>query len=276
MKKNKYLKFYKKIKKNFYGIYKACDHKFFYSCGSYLINGKSYKYDKAMLNKQLLLYNTAKKHKDILEIGVYMGHSILIMLTSNPKMNVYGIDIDRKYALPSINYLQKKFPKSKLKFFEGDSILMLKTLKKKFDFFHIDGDHKTIKIYKEIIQCTRLTKNKNMKILFDDVDMMKSIEISLLKSFKVKKYIKPISKSRNLYIEIILNKKSILKFKILFYYLHFLDIPRIYVMPFSKLLIRKFLILIFGKKICNYFGKFILDNFTNVFLIKFGKKLNNI
>ena len=61
-----------------------------------------------MLNKQLLLYNLAKKHKTVLEVGVYMGHSILIMLASNPKLSIYGIDIDRKFALPSINYLKKK------------------------------------------------------------------------------------------------------------------------------------------------------------------------
>ena len=86
MKKKNNLYFFKKIKKDFDGIYKACGNKFFYSCGSYLINGKSYRYDKEMLNKQLLLYNLAKKHKTVLEVGVYMGHSILIMLASNPKL----------------------------------------------------------------------------------------------------------------------------------------------------------------------------------------------
>jgi len=276
MKNKSNLYFFKKIKKDFDGIYKACGNKFFYSCGSYLINGKSYRYDKEMLNKQLLLYNLAKKHKTVLEIGVYMGHSILIMLASNPRLSVYGIDIDRKFALPSINYLKKKFPRSNLNFLEGDSIKIIKKLKKKFDLFHIDGDHKTAKIYNEIIACTKLAKNKNMKILFDDADMMKSIDRSLVKSFKIKKYIKPNSKSRNLYIEIILDKKSILKFKILFHFWHFFDLPRIILIPLIKLLIRKLLIFLFGKKICNYSGKFILRNFSNIYLIKFGKKLKNI
>jgi len=36
----------RKIKKNFYGIYKACGKKFWLACGSYLIDGKKYKYDK--------------------------------------------------------------------------------------------------------------------------------------------------------------------------------------------------------------------------------------
>lgn len=275
MKKKKF-NFYKKIEKNFYGIFKACNYKFYYSCGSYLTSGKSYKYDQATLKKQLLLFDIAKKQNTVLEIGVYMAHSILIMLSSNPKLNIYGIDIDKKYALPSMNYLQKKFPKSKLKFLEGDSIKILKKLKKKFDLFHIDGDHRTLKIYKEIIECFKLTKTKNMKILFDDADMMKSVERSLINSFQIKKYIKPISKSRNLYLEIKLNKKSIFKFKLLFFFWHLIESPKIYLMPISKIIIRKLIIILFGKKLCNYFGKLISNNFSNDYLKIFAKKLKNI
>ena len=276
MKKKIHFNFYNKIKKHFKGIYKACGNKFFYSCGSYLINGKSYKYDKEMLNKQLLLYNVVEKHKTVLEIGVYMGHSILIMLSSNPRLNIYGIDIDKKFALPSINYLKKNFPRSNLKFLEGDSIKILNKLKKKFDLFHIDGDHKTAKIYNEIVACAKLTKNKNMKILFDDADMMKSIDRSLVMSFQVKKYIKPNSKFRNLYIEIVLNKKSILKFKIIFNFLHLLEIPKVYLLPLLKKIIRKLLSIILGKKFCNYLGKIILNRFSNIYLINLAKKLKNI
>ena len=37
----------------------------------------------------------------------------------------------------------------------------------------------------------KLSKTNKMKILFDDVDMMWSLERSLTKAFQVKKYIKP-------------------------------------------------------------------------------------
>ena len=118
---------------------------------------------------------------------VYGPFNSYYVSLSNPKLSIYGIDIDRKFALPSINYLKKKFPRSN-KLLEGDSIEIIKNLKKKFDLFHIDGDHKTAKIYNEIIACTKLAKNKHMKILFDDADMMKSIDRSLVKSFKKKIY----------------------------------------------------------------------------------------
>ena len=264
----------KKIKKNFYGIFKACNKKYWHSCGSYLIDGQSYKYDKGMLGKQILLYNLAKKNKKILEVGVYMGHSILIMLTSNPKLTITGIDIDNRFAPKAVNYLRKKFPKAKLDFLQGDSIAKLKSITKKYDLFHIDGDHKTLKIFREIIACTKLTNN-NMKILFDDVDMMKSVERSLTSAFDVKKYIKPKSKYTNLYLEIKLDKISILKFKLFFYFFYFFELPIIF-FHFLKSLIRKLLLIFLGKKLCNCIGQFILNYFTSNYLISFGKKLKNI
>lgn len=270
------MNFYKKIKKNFDGIYKACNYSFFYSCGSYLINGKKYKYDKKMLNKQLLLYKISKKANHILEIGVYMGHSILIMLTANPKLNIIGVDIDDRFAPKSIKYLAKNFPNSKLKFIQGDSLIILKKLKKKFDLFHIDGDHKPKKIYQEILACISLSKSNNMKILFDDAEMMRCVDKALIKSFKINKKISPVSKFRNLYLEIVLNKVSIIKFKIYFHLFYFLDFPFIVLVPFMNSLIRKSLIIFLGKKICNNLGIWILHNFKNIYFINFAKKLKNI
>ena len=139
-----------KIKKNFQGIYKACGNKFWFTCGSYLIDGQKYKYDKRMLGKQILLYNLAKENSRILEVGVYMGHSMLIMLASNPKLKITGLDIDKRFAPKAVNYLKKKFTNSKIELVLGDSIENLKKFKSDFDLYHIDGDHRPIKIYKEI------------------------------------------------------------------------------------------------------------------------------
>ena len=267
-----------KIYKDFIGIYKACNNRFWYSCGSYLIDGKKYQYDKEMLGKQMLLYNLAKKSNYVLEIGVYMGHSILIMLASNPKLSITGIDIDKRFSPKAIDYLKKKYLKSDLKFILGDSINTLNDLiekNHKFDLFHIDGDHKSLKIFNEIVACTKLSKTNKMKILFDDVDMMWSLERSLTKAFQVKKYIKPKSKYPNLYLEIKLSKINIFKFKLFFYFYYLFELPSITFHSF-KSLIRKLLLIFIGKKLCNYIGKFILNYFTNNYLISFGKKLKNI
>ena len=270
------MEIYKKIKKNFEGIYKACGNKFWYSCGSYLIDGKKYKYDKRMLNKQILLYNLAKKNKSILEVGVYMGHSMLLMLTSNPKLRILGLDVDERFSPKSIKYLQKKFPKSKINFILGDSIQSLKTLNKSFDLYHIDGDHRPKKIYKEIIECIRLTKKKSIKILFDDVDMMLDVEKSLFRCFKVIKFIKPNSRYRNLYVELKLNEKSIKNFKKYYYLFLFFFFPKSYFYPFIKKALRTIVKYTLGKKISYNLGKLINKNFTNKYLTILATKLKNI
>jgi hypothetical protein len=267
-----------RIKRDFFGIYKECNNSYWYNCGSYLIDGKKYQYDKKMLGKQMLLFDLAKKNSKILEIGVYMGHSILIMLVSNPKLSITGIDIDSRFSPKAINYLKTKYKKSILKFILGDSTTTLKDLKKKnnkFDLFHIDGDHKSLKIFNEIIACTKLSNTKKMKILFDDADMMKSIEKSLTSAFKVEKYIKPKSKYTNLYLEIRLDEISIFKFRLFFYFFYFFELPKI-ILHFTKVITRKLLLIFIGKKFCNDFGEYIIKSFNNNYLNNFGKKLKNI
>jgi tRNA G46 methylase TrmB len=107
---NKNNKFYdlfqSKGKRHFKNIFLVNKKKFHYGWGSYLFNGKKYLYDKSMYKKQKLLFDLSKKNNKILEIGVYMGHSILIMLLANPKVNITAIDVSDTYSKPSINYLK--------------------------------------------------------------------------------------------------------------------------------------------------------------------------
>ena len=266
----------KKLKKNFKGIYKACGNKFLFTCGSYLINGYKYKYDKRMLAKQLLLYDLAKKNSRILEVGVYMGHSILIMLSSNPNLKITCIDIDKRFAPKAISYLKNKFIKSKIDFFLGDSIKMLKKIKSSYDLYHIDGDHRPNKIFKEILACINIHKKKKIKILFDEVDMMKDIEKILFKCFQIRKYIKPKSSFRNLYVEIELNTQSINKFKNSYYFFlvryFFYNIIPLFIKKFLRFFLRNFV----GKMFSNFLGSYLLKNFKDKKIKLIGKKLKKI
>ena len=266
----------KKLKKNFKGIYKACGNKFLFSCGSYLINGYKYKYDKRMLAKQLLLYNLAKKNSRILEVGVYMGHSILIMLSSNPYLKITCIDIDKRFAPKAINYLKNKFKKSKINFFLGDSIKILKKMKSSYDLYHIDGDHRPNKIFKEILACISIHNKKKIKILFDDVDMMQDVEKILINCFHIKKYIKPKSSFRNLYVEIELNTQSINNFKKSYYFFlvryFFYDIIPLFIKKLLRFFLRNFV----NKVFSNFLGNYVLKNFKDKKLRLIRKKLKKI
>ena len=63
------------------------------------------------------------------------------------------------------------------------------------------------------LQKYQRNKNKKVKILFDDIDMMKSVEEKIFEYFTVVKFIKPNCRYKNLYVELIIEKKQLQKFK---------------------------------------------------------------
>jgi len=97
----------------FFDIYQHCNFEFDLNCGSYLFDGKNYEYSLEMYDKQKLLFEISKQINSVLEIGVYMGHSLLIILLANPNVTFTGIDIDEKYSAKAINLLSSYFPKLK-------------------------------------------------------------------------------------------------------------------------------------------------------------------
>ena len=102
--------FYKIFKnqgiKHFEQLYCINKKKFIKGCGSYLFNGSEYIYDDSMYEKQKHLFELSKKNNKILEIGVYMGHSVLIMLLANPKINITAID--NNYIYSKLSSLKNK------------------------------------------------------------------------------------------------------------------------------------------------------------------------
>jgi hypothetical protein len=139
-----------------------------------------------------------------------MGHSILIMLLANPKIKITAIDIDKTFAVPSINYLKDEFPNAQINFIHGDSLNVLKILKKKFALFHIDGSHDNSIVTKEFCLCLNLRRDVNKyRILFDDIDSCAYLQKNILSSFNISTYISPKCDNKNTFIEI-LTKKNLL------------------------------------------------------------------
>ena len=148
-------------------IHKNCGNKFRNGCGSYLFDGITYEYCASMYKKQKLLYEEAKKASDVLEIGVYMGHSLLIMLLVNPTLKITCIDISDEYSGPAIQTLETYF-KNSINFIKGDSTYILPTLTKKFDLFHIDGQHDYSTINSDFSKCIGLRSSGIFTVVFDD------------------------------------------------------------------------------------------------------------
>jgi len=194
---------------HFKQLYFVNKRKFEKGCGSYLFDGKKYIYDKSMYEKQKLLFKLCKQNKKVLEIGNYMGHSILIMLLANPKIHITAIDTNDKYAKPSLDYLQKQFPNSKINFIHGDSIKILSNFRGKFDLFHVDGNHVHSIISQEFLLLLNLRKEKKIKILFDDVSSMPHLKKNLLKNFQVIESFVPNLLNANFYVKIKINDKTL-------------------------------------------------------------------
>ena len=169
----------------FLDIYKICNYNFNRKVGSYLFNGKSYEYYYGMYEKQKLLYDTCRNIEDALEIGTYMGHSLLIMLMSNPKIKVTCIDIDATYSEPATKFLQEKFPKAEIIFINANSTDILPKIKKTFDFFHIDGKHSNKMIEQEFEMCCNMSKDKEIKIIFDDSEFCMPLLEKIKLKFKI-------------------------------------------------------------------------------------------
>jgi len=246
---------------HFKQLYFANKRKFQKGCGSYLFNGYKYIYDKSMYEKQKLLFKLCKQNKKVLEIGNYMGHSILIMLLANPKIHITAVDINDKYAKPSLDYLQKQFPNSKINFIHGDSLKILKNLKGKFDLFHVDGTHAHNIISKEFLLLLNLCKKK-INILFDDVSSMPYLKRNLLKNFQVIESFIPNSTYANFYVKLKIDNKtlrqSIKNFQIENYKIFFQN-------QLIEILIKK----IFYNKINLIIWRLFFKNFTIL------SKLNN-
>jgi hypothetical protein len=197
--------FTKKLIENSYlfdDIYKVCGNTFSRKIGSYLFNGKTYEYYFGMYDKQKLIFEKVKDCPNVLEIGTYMGHSLMLMLLGNPYLNATCIDIDKTFSKPATTFLQTKFPNSKIEFICGNSVDVLPTLDTKFDFFHIDGKHNNKMIAQEFSLCKSLSKTNEMKVLFDDSETCQPLLAYIRENYDVIEEYTPICEWQNTFMKI--------------------------------------------------------------------------
>ena len=186
---NEFTKELIKAEVHFNNLYKACGNKFLKNCGSYLIEGSAYDYYIENYPKQKFLFDlirNRKKNINILEIGTYMGHSLLLMLMANNQISVTCIDIDDTYSGPAIEYLKRNFPNANIEFIKGDSLKVLKSLKKKYDLFLIDGTHRNTQVTREFTYCiNNLLSSKKIDFVMDDINHAMPLKNNIFSSFNI-------------------------------------------------------------------------------------------
>lgn len=170
----------RKLLENFHhfeNIYKILEGKFEYGWGSYLFNGTKYKYMRELLTKQEALYQVGEKSQNCLEVGVYLGHSLLILLLSNPDLKITCVDNDPRFSPKVVEYLNKEF-NNRITFYLGDAVAVIgglpEELNKTFDFIHIDADHNEPAVNAQFMTSKRLAKDDAF-IVFDDYEAVRKL-----------------------------------------------------------------------------------------------------
>lgn len=168
---NEFGEVFAKNKHHFHALQEIMSHNMeeWRGCGSYMIGPDSLDYIPEMIAKQLSLYECAKTAKIALEIGVFGGHSLLIMLLANPDIHIVCNDICYySHTEKSINYLQSVFP-NQITFYKGASLDVFDKNKglPTINLLHIDGNHDPLYIEKEF-EVLYPHVAKNGYIVFDD------------------------------------------------------------------------------------------------------------
>ena len=111
----------------------------------------------------------------MLEVGVNAGHSALLALSSNPRLEYYGVDImSHGYTIECVDFLKGEFP-GRVHLFPGDSREVLPWLADRgeepgFDLLHVDGGHTSEVCLSDMTNCIRMAHGERGRhLLLDDV-----------------------------------------------------------------------------------------------------------
>jgi len=121
------------------------------------------------------VWRAARFKKRLLEVGVNAGHSALLALSSNPRLEYYGVDIvTHAYTIECVDFLKGEFP-GRVHLFPGDSREVLPWLAERsgelnVDLYHVDGGHTDEVCLSDMTNCIRMGQSqKGRHLLLDDV-----------------------------------------------------------------------------------------------------------
>lgn len=129
--------------------------------------------DSANESKIYNLLKLSENKSKICEIGVNAGHSLLLMVSANPKAEYLIFDLNgHAYTKPCVEYIKNAYPSTKITEIYGDSNVTLKQYIESnelhtFDLIHIDGGHETETVENDFTHTQELL-TKDGIVIFDD------------------------------------------------------------------------------------------------------------
>lgn len=152
----------------------ALGPRFHGGCGSYMFDGQRYVYQAETLQKQEALFAIGQKCNHVLEVGVYLGHSLLLLLLSNPSLRITCIDNDATFAPKAVAYLNEHFG-DRITFLLGTSQEVLTTHTfTPFDCVHIDAEHSERAVTQDFF-ATLPHAAKSACYVFDDYEAVRGL-----------------------------------------------------------------------------------------------------
>ena len=125
---------------------------------SHTISNKTKNISNLLLNKNI---------KNVMEIGFNSGFSTLLMLITNPNINITCFDLgEHRYVLPCYEKIKETFGDN-VNIIIGDSRQTLQNIDNTYDLIHIDGGHSTEVAESDIINSHRLSKQGTILIMDD-------------------------------------------------------------------------------------------------------------
>jgi hypothetical protein len=227
--------------------------------GSYLTDGQYNLYDHTKYNKQKLLYETAKKSKEVLIIGDYRNHVSFIMLLANPLLKITCIENESYISNnihDNITIIKEDNHDKRMGIIENLTNI---------DFMHISQIYPEREIlydYLDII--IKKSKLKSINLIIDDVDVYPTNFKEVFLNSNIHCRITKETKSKCIHANILLNIQINNKYILLYN-----DDSGVYDEYINKLeeSIKKysnFQVIIFHKKDINTYFKNTYENILNL------------
>src|SRR5579871_4326860 len=130
--------------------------------------------DPALAPARRNMWRASRFKERMLEVGVNAGHSALLALSGNPRLQYYGVDIvEHAYTVECVDYLKGEFP-GRIHLYPGDSREVMPWLADRgetdFDLIAIDGGHTSEVCLSDMTHAVRMSAGeKGRHLLLDDV-----------------------------------------------------------------------------------------------------------
>jgi hypothetical protein len=158
---------------HFIGLYNIVEPTLIEGKPTCIINGHTYAFERAILHKQEVLFRVGSASKRALVIGAYLGHAVLMLLISNPKLHITLVEDDPAVRAPEIiQYLQEHFPHRITLYTWGIANTLAHLPDRAFDLVYMDRDYSYPLIANYMNELFRLSRQGAFYVI-DGYEMVK-------------------------------------------------------------------------------------------------------